>query len=97
MAEHRANSAGADLSDRLLRLEENEAFAERTFEQLNAEVVALSRRMTEVLVRMDRVEARLDRLMGSVTELSARAADSESPLPTPPDDPHRPADQPPVL
>lgn len=89
MAHQVPHTSGSESADRITRLEEAEAFAERSVEQLNGELVELNRRMTEVLTRLERVESRVERLMGNVTDLAAKGADSEAPLPPPPDDRHR--------
>jgi uncharacterized coiled-coil protein SlyX len=53
-------SGGAEISERLTRLEEAETFAQRTVDELNAEVVELNRRLADALARLERLEARLD-------------------------------------
>jgi uncharacterized coiled-coil protein SlyX len=47
---------------RLLKLEEAQAFSERTIEQLSAEMAELNRRLGEVSVRLSRLEQRLEGL-----------------------------------
>jgi chromosome segregation ATPase len=89
MAEHPT----ADWQQRLTRLEEAEAFAERQVEQLGSELVEVNRRLMDLANRMQRLEGRLERLMGNITELASRQPDVQAPVPTPPDDPHRPVDE----
>ncbi|CAG1011064.1 hypothetical protein PHYC_03994 [Phycisphaerales bacterium] len=48
------------LRERLTRLEESQAFAERHDDAFNEQLVALERRLHELLSRLARLEARLD-------------------------------------
>jgi uncharacterized coiled-coil protein SlyX len=50
------------LAIRLQRLEESQGFADRTVEQLSAEIAMLNRHLAEVQTRMKRLEARLDQM-----------------------------------
>jgi uncharacterized coiled-coil protein SlyX len=75
------------IPDRLTKLEENQGFAEHTLEQLNEELVQVNRRLAEALTRLDVVEQRIARLMGTVTEIAAERAEPDSPAQTPTDQP----------
>jgi uncharacterized coiled-coil protein SlyX len=65
--------------ERLMRIEENQGFAEHTLEQLNAELVEVNRRLVEAVTRLERLEHRVERLMGTVTEISAGEAARDEP------------------
>jgi uncharacterized coiled-coil protein SlyX len=52
----------SDIDNRVSRLEEAQAYAERSIEQLNDEMVELGRRMTDILARLQRLEATAERL-----------------------------------
>jgi uncharacterized coiled-coil protein SlyX len=65
--------------ERLMRIEENQGFAEHTLEQLNAELVEVNRRIADALTRLERLEHRVERLMGTVTEISAGEAARDEP------------------
>ena len=57
-----------DLADRVQRLEEALGFAERTTEQLSAEIAVLHRQLSETRVQLKRLEARLDQPPSSPEE-----------------------------
>ena len=75
------------IPDRLTKLEENQGYAEHTVEQLNAELVQVNRRLAEAMTRLEVVEQRLARLMGTVTEIAAERAEN-APAETPELPPH---------
>ncbi len=52
-----------DLPARLQRIEESQGFAERTIEELSAEIAGLNRRLAEAQSRLLRVESRLQQLL----------------------------------
>jgi uncharacterized coiled-coil protein SlyX len=54
-----------ELSARLQRVEEAQGFADRTAEQLSAEIARLNRQMAEVVKKVQAMEARLARLSGA--------------------------------
>lgn len=76
-----------DIGMRLSRFEEGQAFTERTVEQLNDEVVLVNKRLSEAMTRIERLEKRLDRLTGVVSEVSVLETDVQDARPHP-DIPH---------
>jgi len=69
--------------DRLTRLEEHHAFADRTIEQLGDEVRHLSQRLHLALDRMDRLETKLAALLARIDSdpaLPGEATRDDSPL-----------------
>lgn len=65
--------AQADHTDaRLARLEEDGAFSERTIEQVSAEVFELSKRLTEIVGRLGRIENKLGGLAETVAQNLAK-------------------------
>jgi uncharacterized coiled-coil protein SlyX len=59
------------IEDRFVRLEENLGFAEHTIEQLSTELASMNHRLAEVLARLQRLEARLDILNGTISDMAA--------------------------
>lgn len=57
-----------DQSHRLQRLEEHAGFTEHTLDQLSTEIAAASRTLRELAARMERLEARLQRMQQSMEE-----------------------------
>lgn len=76
-----ANQYGSDLAARIRKLEEAEAFDQRTLEQLNSELIELNRRMATVLTRLERLERRMERLPADLAPRSTEQSEDEAPSP----------------
>ncbi len=80
-----------ELRARLLRIEEAQAFAEHTTDQLHQQVLSLHQRVHDLVARIQRFESRL----GDVGDLVQRLARSDAPAPADqnPPDPMPPSDE----